>query len=144
MAYAQSPQQIAYAGAERLPGTGSAPVGTGEWEPLGVYALAQPGQTDSTTLFQLAINKDGVVRGNYMNQITNKHARVHGALNKETQQLSWSVGDNPETVFGTTLSDLMKDDSKVVVQFGPNDTKQMALIRQKPPADDNAAKAQTG
>lgn len=131
-------QQLAYnpASGEQLPNQASN--ANEKWEPLGVYALVQPGQTDSTTLFQLAINKDGVIRGNYLNQITNEKAQVHGALNKQTQQISWSVGENSDTVFDTNLSELMKEDSKVVVQFGPSNTKQMSLIRQKPPAQNTS------
>jgi hypothetical protein len=103
------------------------------WEPLGVFSLVEPGQTKSTTLFQLAINKDGIVRGNYVNEITNERTQVHGALDKATQRISWTVGDNPETVFSSVLSDLTKDKCKVLVQFGPNNTQQMAFQRMPPP-----------
>jgi hypothetical protein len=105
------------------------PAATQAWQPLGVYSLCEPGQKQSTTLFQLAINKDGVVRGNYMNQITNEKAQVHGALDKSTERISWTIGSNPQTVFSTTLPELMKKDSKVVVQFGPASTQQMSFIR---------------
>jgi len=142
-------QQIAYnpSGESQIPSAASTAGGTGEqWQPLGVYALVEPGQTQSSTLFQLAINKDGIVRGNYLNQITNERSQLHGALDKSTQQISWSVGDNPDTVFGTTLSELMKEDSKVVVQFGPANTQQMSLIRQKPSDEANpqSSPGQTG
>ena len=100
-----------------------------KWEPLGVYSLVEPGQKDSTTLFQLAINKDGIVRGNYMNQITNEKAQVQGALDKKTGQISWYVGSNPTTMFETNLSEIAKKNSKIVVQFGADSTQQMALIR---------------
>ena len=118
--------------------TAAASGATEQWEPLGVYSLVEPGQSQSTMLFQLAINKNGIVRGNYLNQITSERAQIHGALDKATQQISWSIGDNSDTVFGTTLNELMKEDSKVVVQFGPSNTKQMSLVRQKPPDESQA------
>lgn len=136
-------QQLAYNPGSygQIPGQASgAPNGTTEqWEPLGVYSLVESGQEQSTMLFQLAINKDGIIRGNYLNQITNEKSQIHGALDKSTQKISWSVGDNPDTVFGTTLSELMKEKSKVVVQFGPNNTQQMSLVRQKPPEQSQSA-----
>jgi hypothetical protein len=119
----------------QLPGAGAAVSSSPaeKWEPLGVYSLLEPGQTKSTTLFQLAINKDGIVRGNYMNEITNEKSQIQGALDKKTQRLSWTVGQNPQTVFSTDLEDLVKDKGKVVVQFGPDNTQQMAFKRQAKP-----------
>src|SRR5262249_40867028 len=35
-----------------------------EWKPLGVFALAQGNETTSNNIFQLAINREGVIRGN--------------------------------------------------------------------------------
>ena len=100
-----------------------------KWEPLGVYALAEPGQTESNMLFQLAINKAGIIRGNYMNQLTNEKSQVYGALDKKTQRISWTIGQNNTTVFDTSLSTLVKPDSQVLVHYSPTNTQEMALIR---------------
>jgi hypothetical protein len=130
------PQQVASAsiGDQQLSTMpSSSPEAAEKWQPLGVYSLVEPGQTQSTTLFQLAINKQGIVRGNYVNQITSEKAQIHGALDKSTQQISWTIGENPSTVFSTNLGELTKDDSQVVVQFGPDNTKQMGLVRQAAP-----------
>jgi hypothetical protein len=127
-----------------LPATttvGTAPVET--WQPLGVFSLVEPGQSQSTTLFQMAINKDGIVRGNYINQITNEKAPVHGALDKSTQRVSWTVGNNPETVFSSSLSDLVKDKSKVLVQFGPQNSQEMAFKRMPKPKEDQTGGVKT-
>ena len=105
------------------------------WAPLGVFALAQPGQTQTDTMLQLAINPDGIVRGNYLNQLTNEHSQVYGALDKKTQRVSFSIGENNNTVFDTSLPDLTKEDSQVLVHYGPNNTQQMALLRLPAPAD---------
>lgn len=100
-----------------------------KWEPLGVFALAEPGQTQSNMLFQLAINQAGIVRGNYMNQLTNEKSQVYGALDKKTQRISWTIGQNNTTVFDTSLSTLVKDDSQVLVHYSATNTQEMALIR---------------
>lgn len=100
-----------------------------QWAPLGVFALAQPGQTQSNMLMQLAINPQGIVRGNYLNQLTNEHSQIYGALDKKTQRISFSIGENNTTVFDTSLSGLVQDDSSVLVHYGPTNTQEMALIR---------------
>lgn len=111
-----------------------------QWQPLGVFALAETGQTQSNMLVQLAVNKDGIVRGNYTNELTNEHAQVYGSLDKNTQRVSWTIGTNPNTVFDAGLGDLVQNDSSVLVHYGPNDTSRMALIRlQEPTGNQQAA-----
>lgn len=113
-----------------------------EFKPLGVYALAEPGQNDSNMIFQLAIDKKGIIRGNYFNQISNEQSQVYGALDKKTQRISWTIGQNNNTVFDTSLGNLTKDDSPVLVHYGPDSTRQMNLFKMNPP-DSNGEKAKT-
>lgn len=103
------------------------------WRALGVFSLATPGQTSSNQMLQLAINKDGILRGNYYNQLTNETSEVYGALDKKTQRVSWTIGNNTATVFDAGLVDLTKKDSSVLVHYGPNSTERMALIRLEGP-----------
>lgn len=109
----------------------------GKWAPLGVFSLAEPGQTQSNMMVQLAINPQGQVRGNYMNQLTNEKSQIYGQLDKKTQRISWTIGENNTTVFDTSLAALTKDDSQVLVHYGPNNTGTMALIRLQQPANSN-------
>jgi hypothetical protein len=103
------------------------------WRALGVFALASPGQTASNQMLQLAINKDGILRGNYYNQLTNETSEIYGALDKKTQRVSWTIGNNTATVFDAGLIDLTKKDSSVLVHYGPSNTDRMALIRLEGP-----------
>jgi hypothetical protein len=105
-----------------------------QWQALGVFGLAEPGQTQSNMLLQLAINKQGVIRGNYMNELTNEKSQVFGALDKNTQRISWTIGQNNSTVFDTSLGALVQQDSQVLVHYGPDNTQEMALIRLDQPA----------
>ena len=126
------------------PDAGSAAVANGQgdkWAPLGVFALAEPGQNTSNMMIQLAINPQGVVRGNYLNQLTQERSQVYGQLDKKTQRISWTIGENTSTVFDTNLKTLVKDDSQVLVHYGPNNTSQMALIRLPEPKNDVASPA---
>ncbi|CAN5379397.1 hypothetical protein BH11CYA1_BH11CYA1_22780 [soil metagenome] len=110
-----------------------------KWQALGVFALAEPGQTDSNMMLQLAINQKGILRGNYTNQLTNENSQIYGALDKKTQRISWTIGTNNSTVFDTSLSGLVNDDSQVLVHYGPTNTRTMALIRLAAPKDEAAA-----
>lgn len=140
--YYNQAEQLASAGQQYVdttPNTGSSGGGNSQWQPLGVFSLAQKGQTQSSMLFQLAINKDGIVRGNYMNQLTNETDQVYGSLDKKTQRISFTIGQNTanSTVFDTSLSDITKDDAPVLVHYGPNSTQAMMLVRL--PAPQNGA-----
>src|SRR5262249_16647150 len=99
----------------------------------GVFSLVTPNQSDSTMLFQLAINRDGVVAGNYFNQITNEAAEISGCLDKRTQRVSFTVGNNNSTVFDTGIGNLMKDNSPILVHYGADRTQQMEFIRMQKP-----------
>lgn len=130
--YYQQAQQLAAVG-QSNPGDQNE-----EWQALGVFALAEPGQSDSNMTVQLAVNKSGTVRGNYFNQLTNESAQVYGSVDKNTQRVSWTIGTNPNTVFDAGLSDLTKENSQVLVHYGPNSTEHMALIRlNQPPEPSN-------
>ena len=114
-----------------------------KWQALGVFALAEPGQKDSNMLLQLAINQKGIVRGNYTNQLTNENSQIYGALDKKTQRISWTIGANNSTVFDTSLSDLVNDDSQVLVHYGPTNTRTMALIRLPAPSSSDSGGSQS-
>jgi hypothetical protein len=136
--YQQAQQLAARAGTDENPESHKSE----KWEPLGVFSLAEPGQTQSTMIFQLAINKHGTVRGNYFNQITNESAQIHGSLDKKTERVSWTIGKKTDTVFDTSLSSLTKDNSPILVHFGASNTEQMALIRlNQPPVNGPAPNA---
>ena len=50
--------------------------------------MIQGEETSSNNIFQLAINADGIVRGNYYNAVTDVTTPVLGSLDKDTQRRS--------------------------------------------------------
>src|SRR5262249_44419658 len=72
-----------------------------EWKALGVFAMIQGEEKDANNIFQLAVNKDGVIRGNYYSAVTDTTLPVYGSVDKKTQRAAWTIGDNKETVFET-------------------------------------------
>ncbi len=100
-----------------------------KWQPLGVFSLVQGEQTDTSAVFQLAVNKDGIIRGNYYNVFTNTTLPVRGAVDKKTQRASWIVGDQKDTVYDTGIYNLTKEESPLLIHFGKDRTQQWLLVR---------------
>jgi uncharacterized protein (TIGR03000 family) len=100
-----------------------------EWQSLGVFALVQGEQSDTTAVFQLAVNKAGIIRGNYYDVLTDTNLPVRGAVDKKTQRASWVVGDQKTTVYDTGIANLTKDESPLLIHFGKDRTQQWLLVR---------------
>jgi uncharacterized protein (TIGR03000 family) len=100
-----------------------------KWQPLGVFALVQGDEKTSNNLFQLAVNQQGIIRGNYYDALMNSSSTVYGAVDKKTQQAAWTIGDKKEPVFEAGIFNLTKDETPVLVHFGPDKTQQWLLVR---------------
>jgi hypothetical protein len=93
-------------------------------------------------VFQLAINKQGIIRGNFQDSADGKTETVQGSANLQTQRVAFTVGDKSSTVVETGLYNLTKDEAPVLVHFGADRTEQWMLVRLKnPDATPNAAGA---
>jgi hypothetical protein len=106
---------------------------TGEWMPLGVFGLVRGAESDPHYVMQLAVNKSGAVAGNYFDTVSGTSVPVRGAVDKETQRLAWTVGDNKETVGETGLYNLTKDESPALIHIGKDKTQQWTLVRLQQP-----------
>jgi hypothetical protein len=72
-----------------------------DWLPLGVFALTKPDATKSDVTIQLAVNKQGIIRGNSTDTATNKNQVIQGSVDKKTQRGAFTVGDNTTEVVET-------------------------------------------
>ena len=105
-----------------------------EWLPLGVFAvIAEPTQTQTDKVVQLAINKQGVIRGNFQDLLTEKVTPVAGAVDKKTQRVAMKLEGNDSVVVETGLYNLTNDEVPVLVHFGPERVEDRILIRLQPP-----------
>lgn len=102
-----------------------------EWKPLGVFSLVQGDQTNSTTMFQLAINAKGDIAGNYYDMLTDQDQQVHGHLDKKTQRVAFTVGKNQAVVYDCGLGNLMTEQAPILVHFDKSRTEQFLLVRLK-------------
>ena len=116
-------------------GRTAAPAAADEWQPLGVFGLVQPGDATAQRVFQLAVNRAGVVRGNYYDALSDATQPVAGSVDKATQRVAWSIGDKKDVVFEAGLDTLTKAEGTVLVHHGTDRTQQMLLVRlEQPPA----------
>jgi hypothetical protein len=121
--------------ADTVPVTAPAPTKSTEsdWKPLGVYSLTQGTETNTTVMFQLAVNKAGTIRGNYYNALTQETKPVHGAVDKKDMRASWKVGNNSSVVYDTGLANLLKPQSTCLVHLNKTQTQQWNLIKLNQP-----------
>ena len=102
-----------------------------------MFALTKPDQTKSDVSLQLAVNKQGVIRGNYTDTATKKNQVIQGSVDKQTQRVAFTVGENTTNVVETGLYNLTKDEAPCLIHFGSERTEQWLLVRLQNP---NAAK----
>jgi hypothetical protein len=105
----------------------------GEWLPLGVFAFTKAESPNSDITIQLAVNKDGVVRGNYTDTATKQNQVVQGSIDKQTQRVAFTVGENKTNIIETGLYNLTKEEAPCLLHIGKESTEQWMLVRLKNP-----------
>lgn len=105
------------------------------WQSLGVFGMVQEGEQTAQQIFQLAIDSEGTIRGNYYDAIADNTLPVYGSVDPTTQRAAWSVGDKKTVVFETGLANLTKDQTSILVHYGEDRTEQMMLVRLPEPTD---------
>ena len=105
----------------------------GDWLPLGVFAFTKAENPTSDITIQLAVNKDGVIRGNYTDTATKQNQVVQGSVDKQTQRVAFTVGDNKANIIETGLYNLTKEESPCLIHLGKDSTEQWLLVRLQNP-----------
>lgn len=121
--YANQANEIAVAGKEA-----EAPK-EDEWQPLGVFAMVQGEEKTSNNIFQLAINKESIIRGNYYNAVTDTTEPVYGSVDKNTQRVAWMVGDAKAPVYEAGLVNLTEDETSMMIHYSSDRSTQATLFR---------------
>jgi hypothetical protein len=104
-----------------------------EWRSLGVFAMVQDDEKTSNKILQLAVNKDGVIRGNYYDALTETTLPIEGSVDKKSKRAAWTVGDNKDNVYETGVNNLTQDETQMLVHFGKKTTQQWMLVRLEEP-----------
>jgi len=123
--YAQQADAIAASAPEIKPESG-------EWLPLGVFALTQDGQAsgvEPTLFMQLAISKEGVIAGTFKNMETDQAQTLEGMADKKSQLVAWSVAGQKRPIMETGISNLTQDSSPALIHFADGQTQQWLMVR---------------
>ena len=129
-----------YQEAVNLASTGGTAAATdkSQWLPLGVFGLMPEGKKTPDMIFQLSVDKQGVIRGNYYDQVTQTNLPVTGQVDKKNQRAAWTVGGGKGIVVETGLYNLTQDDSTALVHYGPDKTQQEVLVRMQQPSGEES------
>jgi len=138
--YAQQAIDLAATGAETIAAAEQQQAADQiEWMALGVFALTDEEDGDPSMFIQLAVAKDGTVGGSYFNSSTEQTLPVQGAVDRETQRLAFTIGENEQTVLETGIYNLTEDQAPVMVHFGEDRTQTWLMVRIDPPEEEQAA-----
>ena len=111
------------------------------WQSLGVFAMVRAEEKDPSNYLQLAVNKDGILRGSYYNSIEDNTSKVKGAVDKKTQRAAWTIGDKAKPVYEAGILNLTREQTTVLVHKADDKTEQLLLFRIKPEDNNNGADA---
>ena len=109
---------------------------TDDWKPLGVFALVQGDDKTSNNIFQLAVNKEGIIRGNFYDGLMDTTTEVYGSVDKKTQRAAWTIGKKKDRVFEAGIYNLTQPECPCLVHIGTQKTDQMLLVRVEQPKSD--------
>jgi hypothetical protein len=104
-----------------------------QWMPLGVFAVVTEGQTQPEKTLQLAVNKDGVIRGNLSDSLTDSVVQVQGAVDKTSQRVAMRMAGKPDIVAECGLWNLTKDSLALLIHVGQERAETRGLIRLQQP-----------
>lgn len=126
--YADQSSQLAAAGRTVEPAENS------KWLPLGVFALVEGDATNSDDVFQITVNPQGIIRGNYHQVSSDQVVKIVGSVDTKTQRASWTIGDDETPVYDAGIANLTKDATPILIHLKDGQTRQMNLVRLEQPA----------
>ena len=111
-----------------------------EWLPMGTFVVVADGkQKESKRILQIATNKQGQVRGNFINQEADTVTELYGAVDPQTQRVAFKAKGNESLIAECGLWNLTQDTVPMLVHLDKNRTEERTLIRL---ADDKSTETQ--
>jgi len=112
-----------------------------DWLPMGTFAFAAgDGDTEAVPekgmIIQLASDKKGRIRGNYLDEETGETRQVIGAIDPKTQRVALKFADDDRMVIECGLWNLTQDSVPILIHRDEDDTQNGTLIRLVPPEED--------
>ncbi|SFI96398.1 hypothetical protein SAMN05421753_1147 [Planctomicrobium piriforme] len=85
------------------------------WLPLGVFGLVRNEAQHPQLTLQLAVNNQGVLRGNYHDTVTDTTLPIHGKVQQETQRAAWTVGENDNFIMEAGVQNLTQGEAPTLI-----------------------------
>jgi hypothetical protein len=127
--YAQTAAELATIDANMI-----ANVKPEDWMPLGTFSMAiSTDESNPSRVLQLALSKQGLISGTVFNRNSGNTYTVQGRVDKDTQRVAFTIGDQKDTVFETGLFNLTQQEANLLVHFGPTQTQNYLIARLPPP-----------
>jgi hypothetical protein len=108
-----------------------------DWLPMGTFTVLDAnGNEKKGNILQLAVNKNGQIRGNYFNEETEQIRQIIGAIDSKSQRVALRFVDDEKMVLECGLWNLTQDSVPLLVHFDEKDSEQLTLIRLTKPETD--------
>jgi hypothetical protein len=78
---------------------------------------------------QLAVNKEGIISGTIHNRLSGNTYTVQGRVDKDTQRVAFTIGNDRNAVIETGIFNLTQDETPVLCHFGGSQTQTYLLAR---------------
>jgi hypothetical protein len=125
--YADQANLIANAGRSAQPDPES------KWLPLGVFALVEGNAASADNIFEVAVNLQGLTRGNHHNLKVNQVELITGSMDKTSQRAAWTIGNDQTPVYEAGIANLTKNSTPILVHLVGGAVHQVSLFRLPPP-----------
>jgi hypothetical protein len=121
------------------------PANDDKFMPLGIFTLAPENQTEASAMLQLAVSKQGVLRGSYYDLLSDVNHPIRGSVDKQSQRVAWTFGPQGKVTFQTALPVLTEPSGPVAVHYENGQTRQWVLARyEKEPSDNDPQGDESG
>jgi hypothetical protein len=104
-----------------------------QWMPLGVFAMVRNEQQQPQMIMQLAINKQGVLRGNFTDEVTEHTQPIRGAIDPKTQRAAWIVG-NSTAIMEAGASNMTDGEAPALIHKNGKTDHWLLVRLEQPPA----------
>lgn len=109
-----------------------------EWLPLGVFALTSNEKNSAmpNMYLQLAVNREGIISGNYINKTTQSVQPIEGRVDPISQIAVWRVkGSHPTPSMETGMFNLTQDETPLLIHFPDGTTQTWLMVRLQEPEE---------
>lgn len=114
-----------------------------DWMPMGTYAIASTDangeQVETGYVMQLAVNKEGRLRGNYYSEDAQDVRQIIGSVDSKSQRVAMQFVDDKQTVLEVGLWNLTQETAPMLIHYDENDTAQLTLIRLADPEGETSS-----